>query len=117
MILFIRANDPLSICSFVSVVDANAISVLSWEIVLTNKASLIKLDILFWKKLYLTENSPEVYPRSCKSLTGSISITGNNELVCGAKVDSIPTSVVWMLPLVLGKSATAGVKPLVEGSL
>ena len=75
------------------------------------------MDILFSKKLYWTWNSPDEYPTFCKSLTGSISIIGNNDPVGVAKVDSIPTSVVWILPLVLGRSLTAGVNPFVVGSL
>ena len=86
----IKIKEPLSICSSVKVVEASLISVLSEDISLTNKASLEKSDILFWKKLYLTKNSPDEYPKFCKSLIGSISIMGYIAPLPVSRVEIIP---------------------------
>ena len=39
------------------------------------------LETLLLKKLYCTLNSPDEYPKFCKSLTGSISIIGKKPFV------------------------------------
>ena len=48
------------------------------------------IETLLLKKLYCTLNSPDEYPKFCKSLTGSISIIGYDDVV--NKFDTLPTS-------------------------
>ena len=58
------------------------------------------MEILFLNTLYWTLNSPDVYPKSCKSCTGSISIMGYKDSVVDKLetfVTSAPVTVVLFM--------------------